>query len=176
MRRRRQTDPMEAMLRDIESRVLNDIDIRATTAVVLGMALGGVTIAAVAVAWAEALAVRIGPIDAVAGVVVAAHLLLSVIALATRDFRWCCAAALSGGLAAVLAVATHWTHASVAGGPAAPVAPAVPALVTAGFAAASTVAWFTVVARPLGSSHPDAAVGTHDLRRVRTHSDDGTER
>ena len=164
------------MLRDIERGVLNDIEIGAGPAVTLGVATGGLVLGAIIVGWSEVTA-AVGPVDAAAGAVIACHVLVSMIALLRRDFRWCCAATLSGGLSACMTVVTYWLHGSVSSTPGTVSAtPGVAVPATAVFAAASTLAWLTVAARPLEASHPDILRRAHDGLRSRPHTDEGTHR
>ncbi|MGY4709959.1 hypothetical protein ACXDF8_10465 [Mycolicibacterium sp. CBM1] len=145
---------IEVMLYRIGQRVLDDVWIsRRTTVVALGtsVALGG---AATAGWLTDTHGVWISRVAVALFALMSA---VSSVALWRRRFRWCCAAAYTGGLSTVVGLGGIWWHqtapAAISPGP------SVWMVVGVLCAAALTAGWLRLILTPLVASQPDSRAG-----------------
>jgi hypothetical protein len=143
-------DDVDVMLRRIGQRVLEDVWIsrRATVftlvaATLLGGAASRGWLTDVHSIWMSRVAIAMFMLTS----------LLSSVALWRRRFRWCCAAAYTGGLSTIAGLGMVWWHQTA---PAA-LSPGPSAWMTIGVlcAAALTATWLRMILAPLEQSQPD---------------------
>lgn len=144
-RPRSRDQPIEATLKQIERRVLDDVDLpiwarRVAWAATTVLFITGIT------AWVVGEGLPLG-----ASVLGAGAAVCSAISLRRRRFGWCVAAAYLSGLATVAGVGAFWwcqTRSAVA-------TLAVSSGVSAVAAAALTAVWVAVAITPVTDSQPD---------------------
>lgn len=152
---------IEATLKRIEHRVLDDVHLAAWARHAAWVASAVLVLAGVTV-WVVGAGVPLA--TSALGVGAAA---CSVVALRRRRFRWCVAAAYLSGLSTVAGVgAFWWCQTSSAGS-----ILAVLAAVSAVAAAALTAVWVAVSITPVMDSHPDLRQPTQRKWGVRESGD-----
>ena len=152
---------IEAMLRRIGRRVLDDVWISRRVRVLAGV-LVAATAGAAAFGWADAYQRYLSATPGVAFCAVALALftwttLLSSIALLRSRFRWCTAAAYGAGLGTVAGLGVVWWHQTTPNTQ----CPGPCIWMVAGVlcSVALTITWLRVILTPLEKSQPDIRVG-----------------
>ncbi len=149
MFRLRQRDrSLEAALRQIEHRVLEDVHLpvwarRVAWVAVLVLVACGIT------TWV--VGHDVGTVPLAASVLGAGAAVCSVVTLRRRRFRWCAAAAYLSGLSTVAGVGAYWWCQTSSAGPILAISSGVSAVA----AATLTAVWVAVAITPVEDSHPD---------------------
>jgi len=148
----RRPDTVERVLARIESRVLQEVWFGRLRLIAVGV-LAPVLAAAVTAWWFDLVA-QLPPqlslgVPAVTLVILMLAAGVSLLALAMRRFRWCCAAAYCCGLASAVGVGAFWWLQTGSG-------KALTWLVVADAAALLlAVVWLTLIVSPVQRSQPD---------------------
>ena len=151
---RRRPEPVERMLRNLERRVLDDVWLDRLRSTAIGV-LAPVLAVTATVWWIDLFVDPPAGMSLIVPTVVLIILALaagtSLIARATRRFRWCCAAAYLCGLGTVVGLGGFWWVRTGATGP------TLSWLVGAADVAVLclAVAWLTLLAAPVQRTHPD---------------------
>ncbi len=156
---------VEAMLRRIGRRVLDDIWISRRVRVFTG-AVGATLAGAAVFGWAD---VSDRSVTATPGIAICAVALtfftmttaLSSIALLRCRFRWCTAAAYGGGLGMVVGFGVVWWHQTTPNAQCP--GPCAWMVVGALCSVALTVTWLRVILTPIERSQPDIRLATSGL-------------
>lgn len=144
---------LEAMLASIRDHVLEDVWIggaRRSVAAVLACGLAATALFGIGAAYRDGQWVAV-----VSDVLFISLSAFTLIALYRTRFKWCCAAAYSGGLATVAGAGGYWWHHT------AHIGSPLPAALSTIAAAALTAHWLSIVVTPVDRSQPDmrAAAG-----------------
>ncbi|BBY77394.1 hypothetical protein [Mycolicibacterium parafortuitum] len=136
---------IEATLKQIEHRVLDDVHLPAWARRAAWAATTALVVTVI-VAWVVG-----GSVPVAASVLGAGAAACSVVTLRRRRFRWCVAAAYLSGVSTVAGVGAFWWSRTGSAGPILATSTAVAAVA----AATLTAVWVAVAITPVKDSHPD---------------------